>query len=294
MQHIRKRPRLDKLINQQRSSKAAWGRRLYLVLVCALALALANYFLGDAVMLRADGILLTDRQIIAATYPAKVTAVRVKEGENVTQGAVLVELESADMLRDIADLSVRNADLAAREAQLRVSAANVQTLLPLAERNARQGAGAVAKIDTLSDRGLVSMQSMTQALASGYDTAAKLAELRGQSVVLADELSHVEQSHRRAGDALAQLEGFYDRGAVRAVSAGTVGSHVPAIGQVAKFGDELFASLRRKGLYPGLLARYVPLRGLARRQGRSERRNGLSVERRHGRGDPDGRRRATP
>jgi multidrug resistance efflux pump len=239
MQHIRKRPRLDKLINQQRSSKAAWGRRLYLALVCALALALANYFLGDAMILRADGILLTDRQIIAATYPAKVAAVRVKEGENVAKGAVLVELESADMLRDIADLSVRNADLSAREAQLRVSAANVQTLLPLAERNARQGAGAVARIDTLADRGLVSTQSMTQALASGYDTAAKLAELRGQSEVLTDELSHVEQSHARASEALAQLEGFYDRGAVRAVSAGTVGSHVPAIGQVAKFGDEL-------------------------------------------------------
>jgi Biotin-lipoyl like len=187
MQHIRKRPRLDKLINQQRSSKAAWGRRVYLALVCALALALVNYFLGDAMILRADGILLTDRQIIAATYPAKVAAVRVKEGESVAKGAVLVELESADMLRDIADLSVRNADLSAREAQLRVSAANVRTLLPLAERNARQGAGAVARIDSLADRGLISTQSMTQALASGYDTAAKLAELRGQSEVLADE-----------------------------------------------------------------------------------------------------------
>jgi len=239
MKRIRKRPRLDKLLNQSRSSKVAWGRRLYLLLLCGLGLELANYFLGDAIFLRADGILLTDRQIIAATYQAKVVDVRVKEGQSVPQGAVLVQLQSAEMLKDIADLSVRIADLAARESQLRARAASVANLLPLAERNARESTAAVTRIDTLSDRGLVSTQNMTLALASGYDMAAKLADLRGQSQVLADELSLVEQSHRRASQALAQLEAFYDGGAVRTVSAGTVGSRVPVVGQVAKFGDEL-------------------------------------------------------
>jgi multidrug resistance efflux pump len=239
MQRIRKRPRLDKLVNQQRSVKIAWGRRIYLTLLCGLGVALLNYFVGDALVLRADGIILTDRQIVAATYPAKVSAVHVKEGEIVPRGALLVELQSADMLKDIADLSLRNADLAARETQLRVSAASVQTLLPLAQRNAREGADALARIDTLSDRGLISIQSRTQALSSGYDTAVKLADLRGQTEILSDQLLLVEQSHRRAAEALAQLEVFYDRGAVRAVADGAVGSHVPVVGQVVKFGDEL-------------------------------------------------------
>jgi multidrug resistance efflux pump len=239
MQRIRTRPRLDKLLNQQRSAKIAWSRRVYLLLVSGLTLGLLNYFAGDAILLRADGILLTDRQIIAATYPAKVAAVRVKEGESVAQGAVLVELQSADMLKDIADLSVRAADLAARETQLRVNAASVETLLPLAQRNAREGADALARIDTMSDRGLVSTQSMTQALSSGYDTAAKLSELRGQQEILGAQLSLVGQSHRRAEEALDQFEAFYDRGAVRALAAGTVGSRVPAVGEVVRFGDEL-------------------------------------------------------
>jgi len=239
MQRIRTRPRFDKLLNQQRSARIAWARHIYLTLLCGLTLGLLNYFLGDAILLRADGILLTDRQIIAATYPAKVAAVRVKEGESVAQGALLVELQSADMLRDIADLSVRAADLSARETQLRVNAASVQTLLPLAQRNAREGADAVARIDTMSERGLVSMQSMTQALASGYDMAAKLAELRGQQEILGSQLSLVAQSRNRADAALDQLEAFYDRGAVRAAAAGTVGSRVPAVGEVVRFGDEL-------------------------------------------------------
>jgi multidrug resistance efflux pump len=239
MKYIRRRPRFDKLVNQQRSGSGSWSRRIYLVMLLGLTLGLVNYFVGDALVLRADGILLTDRQVVAATYPAKVSAVRVKEGDAVLQGSVLVELQSADMLRDLADIAARDADLAARETQLSVKAATVSSLLPLAERHAREGAETIARIDTMSNRGLITTQSMNQALTVGYDTTATLAELRGQSEVLANELLGVERSHLRAGEALAQLEAFYDRGVVRAISAGVVGSRVPVVGQVVKFGDEL-------------------------------------------------------
>jgi multidrug resistance efflux pump len=239
MQFIRKRPRLDALLNQQRANTLAWGRRFYIVLLAILGIGLVNYFIGDAVFLRADGILLTDRQIVAATFPAKVAAVHVKEGDVVAKGAVLVELQSAEMLKEIADLGLRNADLAVREEQLRARIATVSALLPLADRNAREGKQAVARIDTISERGLVSTLNMNQALATGYDTAVKLAELRIESDVLGKELLLVQQTHGRASQALSQLEDFYDRGLIRAMAPGVVGSRVPVAGQVAKFGDEL-------------------------------------------------------
>jgi multidrug resistance efflux pump len=239
MQFIRKRPRLDALLNQQRAHTIAWGRRFYVVLLAMLVIGLVNYFVGDAVFLRADGILLTDRQVVAATFPAKVAAVYVKEGDAVAKGAVLVELQSSEMLKEIADLVLRNSDLAVREEQLSGRIATVSALLPLAERNAREGKQAVARIDTISEKGLVSTQNMNQALATGYDTAVKLAELRVESDVLGKELLLVRQTHRRASEALAQLEDFYDRGLIRAMAPGVVGSRVPVAGQVAKFGDEL-------------------------------------------------------
>ena len=239
MQFIRKRPRLDALLNQQRANTIAWGRRLYVVLLAALGIAIANYFVGDALFLRADGILLTERQDVAATFPAKVAAVYVKEGDTVAKGAPILELQSSEMLKQIADLVLRNSDLAVREEQLRGRIATVTALLPLAERNAREGKQAVARIDTISVKGLVSTQNMNQALATGYDTAVKLAELRVESDVLGKELTLVEQTHRRASEALAQLEEFYDRGLIRATAPGVVGSRVPVAGQVAKFGDEL-------------------------------------------------------
>lgn len=239
MLRIRKRPRFDNLFNQQRATTVAWGRRIYLGLLLLLGLGVLNYFLGDAVVLRADGILLTDRYIVAATYPARVAAVRVKEGDAVGEGTVLIELESAEMLKDIADLALKNADLATRRLQLRVRATTVSSLLPLAERHSRESNEAVARIDSLSARGLVSSQGMNQALSAEYDTAARLAELRGQGRVLGEEMTLAESSHDKANAALVQLESFYDRGQLRAAAAGVIGPRVPVVGQVAKFGEEL-------------------------------------------------------
>lgn len=225
-----------------------------MILLSAFLLAIVNYFAGDTIFLRADGILLTNRQVVAATYSAKVASVLIKEGDRVNEGDLLLKLESAEMLKDIAELAVRNADLSGRESELRVKAATVLSLLPLAERNARENSDTVARIDTMANRGLISSQSMSQALSSGYDAAAKLAELRGQSEVITKELSLVAASHDRANEALTQLETFYDHGAVRAASAGVVGSRVPLIGQVAKLGDEL---LQIFGDKPYVLA-YLP------------------------------------
>jgi multidrug resistance efflux pump len=239
MQSIKKRPRLDTLKNQERASPIRWGRRVYLGLLALLGLFLVDYAVGDAVLLRADGIVATDRQIVAAVYPAKVSAVRVREGEVVEAGAVLVQLESADMLKDIADLAARNADLAVRETQLTVRARTVKELLPLAERHARENTEQVTRIDTMATRGLVSSQRMDQVLSSGYDTVARVTELRAQALGLGGELELISRAHKRADEALNQLEAFYDRGVLRAAAAGTVGPRVPTPGQVVKFGDEL-------------------------------------------------------
>lgn len=255
MQRIRRRPRLDTLINQRcAASPVSWGRRVYLAVILLLALVLADYAVGDALLLRADGLLLTERYVLAATYPARVAAVRVREGERVDAGTVLLDLESADTLKDLTDLAARNADLALRETQLRVRQATLSSLLPLAERHARESAGAVRKIDIVSARGLVSAQRLDQALASSFEATAKLAELRGQAETLAEELTLVQRSRQRAAEALAQLEAFYDRGAVRAPAAGIVGARVPVPGQVARFADEL---LQVNGARAHVLA-YVP------------------------------------
>ena len=240
MERIRKRTRLDTLVNQRRVvSPLSWSRWIYLGLVAALALFLGNYVVGDAVLLRADGIVLTDRHIFASTYPAKVSRVNVREGQQVQVGTALLEMESAEMLKDISDLAARTSDLSIRGAEIRNQRATISTLLPLAERHTRESATQIARLDSLNRQGLVSLQRMDQALGSDYEASSHLAELKAQSAALDEKLSLVVESNQRAAAALAQLEAFYDRGIVRATVDGVVGARVPVPGQVVKVGDEL-------------------------------------------------------
>ena len=239
MQRIRTRTRLDRLANEQRASPIRWGKRIYLAILLGLGLLALNWAIGDALILRADGLVIADRSVAGAIYPARVARVLVREGQRVAAGDVVVELESADMLRDIAQVSAQNADLAAREVQLRTRAVALGTLVPLAERHARESADVVGKLDQMAAAGLVSDQRFDQALAAQYEAASRLAGLRAEAALLASELPLVTRTHAQAGETVQQLQTFYDRGLIRAARDGTTGPHVPAPGQAVKVGDEL-------------------------------------------------------
>jgi multidrug resistance efflux pump len=239
MQRIRKRPRFDNLLSEQRSITGSWGRRIYLVLLVLLAVGVLNYLIGGAFLLRADGLFLSDRYVVAATYPGRVSAVNVKVGDKVKAGAVLFQLDSAEMLKNVADLSLRTGDLSTRLTQLRMRAATLSSLMPLAERQAHEASQVVARVDKMSAHGLISSQAMHQNLSAEYESASHLADLRAQAGALSGEMTLTERSYSKARDALEQLEVFYDRGQIRAPASGVIGPRVPAVGQVAKFGDEL-------------------------------------------------------
>jgi multidrug resistance efflux pump len=239
MQRLRKRPRIDTLASQQRAGSAAWGQRIYLSLLAILFLSLLDYGFGDAVFLRAEGIVLANKHVVAATYQGRVVDVRAREGQAVDKGDVLVQLESAEMLKEIADLSSRNADLASKTSQLRLKLATIGTVLPLADRHAKESTAALQKLDSIAGQGLVAAYRLDQALGSEFDTTSRLADLRGQSKLLGEEIALVESSYKQARHALNQFEAFYDQGLVKSVTAGVIGPRVPAVGQVVKFGDEL-------------------------------------------------------
>jgi multidrug resistance efflux pump len=215
-----------------------WSRRIYVLILAGIGLAVLNYAIGDAVILRADGMVVRNRYAVGATYPAKVAAVFVKEGDRVEEGKVLARLESAEILKDIAQLSLQYADISGRDTQIKVRSATNQDLMPLAERHAEQTAGAVRQYSTM--KGLIPTSRQDQALGSEYMTASRLAELKNEARIMEQQLPLMEKAQTRAESALRQLDSFYDDGNIRAPVSGIVGAKIPAAGQVAPFGYTLF------------------------------------------------------
>lgn len=238
MKKLRSNQRPDNLLAREAWQSGRWSRRIYLLILASIGLIVLNYTVGDAIILRADGMVVRNRYAVAATFPAKVSQVYVTEGDTITAGQVLAKLESADILKDIAQLSVQYADISARDAQIKIRAATNQDLLPLAEQHARQTAQAVQQYKSM--KGLIPTGRQDQALGSEYTTAARLAELKNEAAVIEKQLPLVDVARQKAEGALTQLDNFYDDGKVRAPAAGVVGTKVPVPGEVVRFGDVLF------------------------------------------------------
>lgn len=239
MKRLRKVIRVDNLGTQQRASSAKWGRLVYVGLIIAFFGSLLYYLFGNVVVLSADGIALADIRAVDASYTATIVEVYVKQGDHVEEGAPLMRLESFAMVKEIADLALRDGELAVREGQLRGQLNVIKTVKPLAERNARETTSTVEKFDKVSGRGLVSLTTRDSALQDSLNAAQRLAELSSQEVSIGSELSLVAKSRAQSNRAMEQLKKIYADGNVKAASSGVIGVKVPMPGQVVQLGEQL-------------------------------------------------------
>ena len=180
-------------------------------------------------ILSADGIVLPSGTS-SAGYPATVDKVLVSEGDSVTQGTPLLELTSFDMVKEIAELSVRTSELAVREGELQGKVATNTALLPLAERSANESNSAILRLDRVLTRGLVLANRRDEALTANYQAAERYAQLRAELQVTANELRVVEASRQVATDAVHKMKAIYGEGKVTAAVTGIVGSKIPVPG----------------------------------------------------------------
>ncbi|GAA4127543.1 HlyD family secretion protein [Aminobacter aganoensis] len=239
MQHIRKRTLLDNLDKQQRSHSGRIGRTIYLALLAGFFLLIAYYLAGNLVLLSADGIVLNEKRVVAASYPATITKVMVSEGDVVKKGELLVQLESFEMVKEIADLSVRSSELVVKETELQGQSTTISTLLPLAQRASRESGETVARLDTVAKRGLIPMRARDDAVSTSFQAAQRLAELTAQGLDNQAQVRMVQASRQVAESAVAKLKEIYEDGNIRALDTGVVGSRVPVSGQFVRPGDEL-------------------------------------------------------
>lgn len=254
MMRLRKHPRIDVLETQPRRASVRWGRLVYLTLIALFVGSLTYYVAGNTVILSADGTVLTERHAIEASYPAKVTEVLVKEGQRVAVGDPLLRLESFDMVKELANMSYRQGELAIREGQLRGRLAAIEAVKPLAMRTASESTTTVERFDTVSSKGLISAMTKGDALRGSLQAAERVADLSSQEKATETELALVEKARSVSGNAIGKLNAIYDDGHVRAAAAGFVGVKVPIPGEVVDFGEEL---MQINGGVPYVLA-YLP------------------------------------
>jgi len=241
MRPLRTRLRPDNIPNEQRIVRGSAGRVVYLAFLGVFALAVANYLFGDIVMLRADGLVLRDQNVVATTYIARVERIDIKEGQSVTKGSPLLKLQSLEILERLADLSTKRAELAAKVADFKIRSERTEQLLPLAQRREAEAARVITQFDSMAKDGFVRSAPYSEALSANYDARRDRVSLSAESRVLKDELAALNSAVKDADAALRDLQASYADGLVLAPVTGAVGATVPSVGDVYRPGDPLLS-----------------------------------------------------
>lgn len=88
-----------------RKRKRSIGPYVYLGLLFAFSLWVVNVLFGDMVFVRADGIVMQDKVVVATEFIGTVTALEVDDGSRVVKGQPIAQLQSQEVDARIAKLS---------------------------------------------------------------------------------------------------------------------------------------------------------------------------------------------
>ncbi len=232
MRRLKKRPRPDTHANQARRSGGNVGRNVYLFLLFAFALALANYLWGDLLILRSDGLVLRDRTVVAAPYISRVDDVLVKKGQSVDEGDILIRVKSAEVLERLADLSVRQAELTRQTAETTLRYKTAVQLLPMAKKRQSETEGFIRRLEESANRAAITSPHYEQALSANYTASQERIRLATETQTLQEQISKLEDARASAAAAVNDLNELYGSGVFKAATSGSVGADVPDVGTV--------------------------------------------------------------
>ncbi|MEM8797436.1 MAG: HlyD family efflux transporter periplasmic adaptor subunit [Pseudomonadota bacterium] len=241
MKKIRKRQRSDSMQNEPRKMKSGVGRWVYLGFLGVFAIGLGNHVWGDHLFLRADGLVLRERTIVAATSVVRVEDIKVRQGQAVSSGDVLLKVGSIDVLERIAEFATRNAELKERQAALVSREKQISELLPLAKVRFATTLVKAEELEKLHKKAVVSSQRFDAASEAAYNARVEYVRLKAEQEGLKLEVAAVSNALQQSSRALADLEEHYAEGVVRAAKNGRIGEMVPSAGAVYRPGDPMMS-----------------------------------------------------
>ena len=251
---LRRRPRFDNLQNEIRKRGRSWGRWVYLALVLGLAYWVGDTFFGNYIYLRAEGLVLRERVVLATQYPAAVVELRVREGWNVTKGERLAQLRSQNVEESLAKLHAQLASVITHSTELSIRNTVNNALYPLAQR--RYEIARIARINSegLVSQGLLAANRRSELVKDEVAGAESQAQLAAERDVIAREAADVKAAVESSRSAIGRLTELYGDGVVNSPVDGIIGSLDVSEGSVVREAEpimEIFSG-------PPFVLAYVP------------------------------------
>ena len=221
---------------EPRTRRLAVIRWVYIICVVALAVWLANFFFGDMIYLRSEGLVVGQPSVVAAEFPVTVRDVLVHAGENVQAGQVAAVVTSQEVLETIARLSADIAGRQVRLSELRIRDQTINALLALAEDRNKVAVDTRKEFEKLVQQGYQSLDKRTAAVESEFRSREDFEKLKAERRAVSEEVGILNSVLAEAQSALSDLRRIYDDGRLRISINGIVSRLAADKGAVVRAG----------------------------------------------------------
>jgi membrane fusion protein (multidrug efflux system) len=240
--------------NEPRSRRLTVIRWLYLASVAGLAIWLGNFFLGDRLFFRGEGLVLGEPAVVAAEFTVTLRDILVREGETVETGSTVAKVSSQTVVETIARLSAEVATRSTRQSELRIRGEVIEAMLPLAENREKFATSARKELETLLQRHFLGVNQHTTAIENEFRGAQDLQSLKSEKRNIESELEKLGAALTEAQAAIGDLRRLYDDGRLAAPISGVVTRIAAHKGAVVRAGEPI---IELSGNHRYVLA-YVP------------------------------------
>src|SRR6516162_5110304 len=178
--------------------RRAATRLIYFAVLIAFAVYLGNTLLGGYFYPRGEGLVIGEPAVVAAEFIATVTAVPVRDGQEVKRREV------------------------------------VDAVLVSAETRERVATDGLAQLDTIQKKGYVPILTHTAATDQAFKGQQEAEALRPEGRALDGQISTMSSASQQADCALKELVALYDDGNLRSMIDGVVGKVLVSPGSVVR------------------------------------------------------------
>jgi multidrug resistance efflux pump len=233
------------------ASKVGWKKLRRVVfttmLLGGIGAAVTYVLSGDSLLLSADGIVTRQRVAVAAPWQdARVRDVYVRPGDKVEAGQKIATVESATMLRSLAELAAEKARISSRVAQLDARRGVVTTLMPLAEQSVIQTEGFLNALHKAGTNGLTVSKNLQER---------RHLSLKAEQGSLGVEVEANKKALDQVSAAYNDLQTAYNDGVLYAPVSGYIGANVAMVGEVLSGGKDWIANIYTG---PSFVLAYIP------------------------------------
>src|SRR5436190_14713558 len=248
------------MTKELQASKVGWKklRRVLLttMLLGVMGAAGAYVLSGDSVLLSADGIVTRQRVAVAAPWQdARLRDVYVRPGDKVEAGQKIATVESATMLRSLAELSAEKARISSRISQLNARKSVATTLMPLAEQNVTQTEGFLNALQKAGTNGLTVSKNLQEMTSASVQASERYLSLKAEQSSLETEVDANKKALSQVSSAYDDLQSAYNNGVLYAPVSGYIGANVAIAGEVLNGGKDRIANIYTG---PSFVLAYIP------------------------------------